>query len=82
MLVYQVNGQELTSATDGSSMQLWMPETVARYFTRNITDIELTREDVEHDVQQVDPCYRNTVSYTHLDVYKRQGNESSRAPGR
>ena len=62
MLVYQVNGQELTSATDGSSMQLWMPETVARYFTRNITDIELTREDVEPDVQQVDPCYRNKIN--------------------
>ena len=62
MLVYQVNGQELTSATDGSSMQLWMPETVARYFTRNITDIELTREDAEPDVQQVDPCYRNKIN--------------------
>ena len=61
MLVYQVNGQELASATDGSSMQLWMPETVARYFTRNITDIELTREDAEPDVQQVDPCYRNKM---------------------
>ena len=62
MLVYQVNGQELTSATDGSSMQLWMHATVARYFTRNITDIELTREDVEPDVQQVDPCYRNKIN--------------------
>ena len=62
MLVYQVNGQELASATDGSSMQLWMPETVARYFTRNITDIELTREDAEPDVQQVDPCYRNKIN--------------------
>lgn len=61
MLVYQVNGEELTSA-EGSSMQLWMPETVARYFTRNITDIELTREDAVPDVQQVDPCYRNKVN--------------------
>lgn len=62
MLVYQVNGQELTAATEGSSLQLWMPETVARYFTRNITDIELTREDSEPEVQQVDPCYRNKVN--------------------
>ena len=62
MLVYQVNGKDLKSATEGSSMQLWMPETVARYFTRNITDIELTREDGEPDVQQVDPCYRNKVN--------------------
>ena len=62
MLVYQVNGQELRTADEGSSLQLWMPETVARYFTRNITDIELTREDAEPDVQQVDPCYRNKVN--------------------
>ena len=62
MLVYQVNGKELTSATEGSSLQLWMPETVARYFTRAITDIELTREDAEPDVQQVDPCYRNKIN--------------------
>ena len=40
-----------------------MPETVARYFyAHNITDIELTREDAEPDVQQVDPCYRNNVN--------------------
>ena len=62
MLVYQVNGQELRTADEGSSLQLWMPETVARYFTRNITDIELTREDAEPGVQQVDPCYRNKVN--------------------
>ena len=62
MLVYQVNGQELRTADEGSSLQLWMPETVARYFTRNITDIVLTREDAEPGVQQVDPCYRNKVN--------------------
>ena len=44
LLVYQVNGEEL-KASEGSSLQLWMPETVARYFTRNIASIELTRED-------------------------------------
>lgn len=46
LLVYQVNGQELKSTAD-SSLQLWMPETVAHYFTRNIVDISLTREAVE-----------------------------------
>ena len=44
LLAYQVNGQELEAAT-GSSLQLWMPETVARYFTRDIVNIELTQED-------------------------------------
>lgn len=62
MLVYQVNGQELTTATEGSSLQLWMPETVARYFTRNITDIELTREESVPEVQGADPCYRNKIN--------------------
>ena len=68
MLVYQVNGQELKTADEGSSLQLWMPETVARYFTRNITDIELTHEDVEPDVQQVDPCYRNKINIMNYAV--------------
>lgn len=60
LLVYQVNGQELKSS-EGSSVQLWMPQTVARYFTRNIASIELTREDKVPDVQQVDPTYRNKI---------------------
>lgn len=62
MLVYQVNGQELVTAAEGSSLQMWMPETVARYFTRSITDIELTREETEPEVQAVDPCYRNKIT--------------------
>lgn len=61
LLVYQVNGEELAAAT-GSSLQLWMPETVARYFTRDIVNIELTQEAQEPDVQQVDPCYRNKIN--------------------
>lgn len=61
LLVYQVNGEELTS-TSGSSLQLWMPETVARYFTRNIVDIELSQQDKEPELQTVDPCYRNKVN--------------------
>lgn len=60
LLVYQVNGQELKSTAE-SSLQLWMPETVAHYFTRNIVDISLTREDVVPEVQQVEPTYRNKI---------------------
>ena len=61
LLVYQVNGEELSSSA-GSSLQLWMPETVARYFTRNIVDIELTQEAEEPVLQGMDPCYRNKVN--------------------
>ena len=58
--MYQVNGEEL-KASEGSSLQLWMPETVARYFTRNIASIELTREDAVPEVASVDPMYRNKI---------------------
>lgn len=61
LLVYNVNGEELSSA-EGASVQLWMPETVASYFTRNIVDIELTVQDEEPAVQGVDPCYRNKIN--------------------
>ena len=60
MLVYEVNGEGLKSS-DGSSVQMWLPETVARYFTRNIVNIELTRQDEEPSVQQVDPQFRNKI---------------------
>lgn len=60
MLVYEVNGERLQS-TEGPSAQLWMPETVARYFTRNIVDIKLTAEKSKPDMQSVDPMWRNKV---------------------
>lgn len=62
MLVYQINGETIETAADGSSVQLWMPETVAQYFTRNIVDIELTSEEVEPEVASVDPMYRNKIN--------------------
>ncbi|WP_303202230.1 molybdopterin-dependent oxidoreductase [Raoultibacter timonensis] len=62
LLVYQVNGEELTTTGSGSSLQLFMPETVARYFTRSIVQIELTQEEQVPDVQQVDPTYRNKIN--------------------
>ena len=61
LLVYNVNGQELKS-TDGSSAQLWMPETVARYFTRDIMNIEFTAEEKVPDIQQMEPRYRNKIN--------------------
>lgn len=60
LLVYEVNGEQLTS-TYGSSAQFWIPETVAHYFTRNVMNIELTREAEAPEVQGVDPTYRNKI---------------------
>lgn len=42
MLVYEVGGQALNGTT-----QLWMPKTVAAYFTRDVARIELTASEVE-----------------------------------
>lgn len=62
MLVYQVNGEDLTTAFSGSAVQLWMPETVAQYFTRDIVNIELTKEESVPEIDVVDPNYRNKIN--------------------
>ena len=41
MLVYQVNGEKLAQGA-GAPLQLWMPEAAAKYFTRQVTEIELS----------------------------------------
>lgn len=46
LVVYQVNGRDLPSGT-----QLWIPETVAKYFIRDVVDIELSYSD---ELPQVD----------------------------
>lgn len=61
LLVYEVNGERLASKY-GPSAQLWVPETVAHYFTRNVMDIELSREDAPPEVQGVDATYRNKIN--------------------
>lgn len=57
MIVYQVNGQELPTGT-----QLWIPETVAKYFIRNVAEIELTNEAELPEVQQREDSLRAQVS--------------------
>ena len=37
MLAYQVGGKDIPSG-----VQLWMPDTVAKYFVRNVVDLEVT----------------------------------------
>jgi len=61
LLVYRVNDEDLVTNAGASSVQMFLPETVARYFTRNIASIELTREAVEPSVGQVDPNFRNKI---------------------
>ena len=61
LLVYEIGGTEL-SAENGGQLQVWMPDTVAKYFTRQITEIELTAEAEVPAVEGVNPEYRAKVS--------------------
>lgn len=44
LLVYQIGGTPL-SELQNSAVQLWMPSTVAKYFTRNVVDVQITTEE-------------------------------------
>ena len=59
MLVYRVNGEALP---EGQTSQLWMPGTVAKYFTRNVVSIEVTAEDEVPEVITAGEEYRAHVS--------------------
>ena len=48
LLVYQIDEQKLS---EGERLQVWMPDTVAKYFTRAVTDIELSVSDEVPEVQ-------------------------------
>ena len=60
MLVYKVGGQDLPDSQ--GPLQVWLPDTVARYFTRQVTDIELTAEDSVPAVQGMSDQYRAKVN--------------------
>ncbi len=49
LLVYQIGGEELP-ASQGNPVQLWMPSSVAKYFTRRVTEIRFTSEAQEPTV--------------------------------
>lgn len=59
MLVYKVNGEALP---DEQTSQLWMPGTVAKYFTRNVVSIEVTAEEEVPEVITAGEEYRAHVS--------------------
>ena len=69
MLVYQIGDQKLS---DGERLQVWIPDTVAKYFTRAVTDIELSVSDEVPEVQGPDADYRAKVSVlnTVSDTFK------------
>lgn len=61
LLVYQVGDVDL-SDSQGAPLQVWMPGTVAKYFTRRVTDIELTAQEKVPEVEKADAQYRAKVN--------------------
>ena len=61
LLVYEIGDLPLETA-DGTQVLVWMPDTVAKYFTRQITEIELPAEAEVPAVEGVHPEYRAKVS--------------------
>lgn len=60
LLVYKINGQEIPA--EEGSLQLFMPATVAKYFTRQVAEIELTAEAETPEVQKMPEELRAKVS--------------------
>lgn len=59
MLVYKIGDQPLSA---GERVQVWIPDTVAKYFTRAVTDIELSVSDEVPEVDGPDADYRAKVN--------------------
>ena len=59
MLVYQIDDQKLP---EGERLQVWIPDTVAKYFTRAVTDIELSASEETPAVEGPDAEYRAKVN--------------------
>jgi len=59
MLVYRVNGEDLP---EYQANQMWMPGSVAKYFTRNVVDIEITAEEEVPAIVEAGDDYRVQVA--------------------
>ena len=57
MLVYQIDDQAIEEG-----VQLWMPRASARYFTRQVMDIEFTHSDEAPALSPIDDAQRAKVS--------------------
>lgn len=69
LLVYKIGGEAFP---DGERLQVWIPDTVAKYFTRAVTDIELTVSDELPVVEGPEAPHRAKVNVmnTVQDTFK------------
>ncbi len=59
LLVYEIGGKQLSN---GERLQVWIPDTVAKYFTRAVTDIELSYSETLPEVDGPNADARAKVS--------------------
>ena len=69
LLVYEIGGTEL-SAENGGQLQVWMPDTVAKYFTRQVTEIELTAQAEAPEVLAPEKTHQVSVVNRFRDNFK------------
>lgn len=69
LLVYRIGETEL-DAENGGYLQVWMPDTVAKYFTRQVTEIELGKADEMPEVQQPENTYQVSIVNRFDDSFK------------
>ena len=69
LLVYEIGGTELT-AENGGQLQVWMPDTVAKYFTRQVTEIELTAEAEAPEVLAPEKTHQVSIVNRFRDSFK------------
>lgn len=60
LLVYKVGDREM-DAENGGYLQVWMPDTVAKYFTRQVTEIELARSEELPEVAGPENTYQVSI---------------------
>ncbi len=60
LLVYRIGDTEL-DAQNGGFLQVWMPDTVAKYFTRQVTEIELGMSEELPEVAQPESTYQVSI---------------------
>ncbi len=69
MLVYKIGETDLSSK-NGGYLQVWMPDTVAKYFTRQVTEIELGKSEKLPEVAQPENTYQVSILNRFSDSFK------------
>lgn len=69
MLVYKIGETELDSQ-NGGYLQVWMPDTVAKYFTRQVTEIEFGKSEKLPEVAQPENTYQVSILNRFSDSFK------------